>query len=80
MKAARFAGVATISEKVVCVIPGSLKSNPPIAIHVWRVLDFKAVNSEYKITSSWLCGTTANEAGSIDANAKLRCVNPLVFI
>ena len=69
---AQFAGVDTISENVVCVGPGSLKTNPPSAIHVCSVVDFRAVNSEYSNVSSGSLGTTRKETGSIAANAKFR--------
>jgi len=58
MNKARLADVDTISENVVCVGPGSLKTNPPSAIHVWSVFDFRAVNSGYSIVSSGSFGRT----------------------
>lgn len=80
MNLARRAGVRARLLKVVLVGPGSLKSQPPIAIHVCSVEDFSPVNSLYRSGSAELAGNTSNVLGSIVANAKFRCVRPLVLI
>ena len=80
MKAALVSGLEHISDQVVKVGPGSLKSNPPNAIQVCRVLDLRAANSEYRARSSGSVGVILKYMGSMEANAKFRWVRPRVLI
>lgn len=80
MNAARFVAVEHMSDQVVKVGPGSLKSKPPMAIHVSSCGVFNAVNWEYRTVSERSVGIMLKETGSMAANAKLRCVRSSVMI
>lgn len=65
IKAARLADVEVMLLQAVKVdVPGSEKSKPPIAIQVWSVEVFKAVNSGYRAVSAESVGTILKELGS----------------
>jgi hypothetical protein len=80
MNAALFAEVEHMSDHVVKVGPGSLKSNPPITIQVCNIEDLSAVNSEYRARSPGSVGVMLKLVGSIEAKAKFRWVSPSILI
>ena len=80
IKAALLADVEHMSLQVVLVGPTSLKSKPPTAIQVCITAVLRAENSAYREVSARSLGVTINEAGSMFAKAKYRCVIPVVLI
>lgn len=72
MNAARLPAVDEMSLQVVCVGPGSLKSQPPMAIQVCSLALLSAVNCLYMGMSAASPGTTSKVDGLMLANARFK--------